>query len=358
MQAITVKPPEAGITLQNVDYKNNGIKIKILENGICGTDREIVKGQLNSAAIPAGSNYLILGHEAIGTVMEDGTIFKKGDIVMPVNRRGCGKCLNCMVGRPDFCETGNFVEAGIKGMQGFMGEYIYDDEKYLVRVPAGIKNMAILAQPLADLEKSMDEIINIQKRMIWRCSDNTFHCRNALVIGTGTIGILFSLLLKTYGFSVTIANRRYAHEKEVKIFNMSDIKYYNSATGYKFDNNSFDLIIEASGSSADVISQTMGFLKNNGIFGLFGFIRSGELSINSHMLQDFVYKSIAMVGLINGQKPHFEMAMDHLMQWQYMYPGIDKLLITNEIKISDREKITTALTEKSKDEIKTRILWD
>ena len=358
MEVIIVKPPAAGITFQNLNYKSNGIKIKILENGICGTDREIVKGQLNSAALPPQSDYLILGHEAIGTVVEDGNIFKKGDIVMPVNRRECGKCLNCLVGRPDFCETGNFVEAGIKGMNGFMGEYIYDDEKYLVRVPADIKNMAILAQPLADLEKSMDEIINIQKRMIWKCRDNTFHCRNALVIGTGTIGILFSLLLKTYGFSVTIANRRYAHEKESKICNMADIKYYNSANGYNFENNSFDLIIEASGSSADVISQTMGFLKNNGIFGLFGFIRTGELSINSHMLQDFVYKSIAMVGLINGQKPHFEIAMDHLMQWKYMYPGIDKLLITDEIQISDREKITTALTEKSKDEIKTRILWD
>ena len=65
MEAIIVKPPEAGITFQNLDYKNNGIKIKILENGICGTDREIVKGQLNSAAIPAGSNYLILGCKCI-----------------------------------------------------------------------------------------------------------------------------------------------------------------------------------------------------------------------------------------------------------------------------------------------------
>ena len=57
MEAIIVKPPEAGITFQNLDYKNNGIKIKILENGICGTDREIVKGQLNSAAIGIFKNF-------------------------------------------------------------------------------------------------------------------------------------------------------------------------------------------------------------------------------------------------------------------------------------------------------------
>ncbi len=358
MEAITVNPPGKGVAFKNVDYKNNGIKIKILENGICGTDREIVNGQLNSATLPYGYDYLILGHEAIGIIMEDGKIFKKGDIVMPVNRRGCGKCLNCLIGRPDFCETGNFVEAGIKGMQGFMSEYIYDDENYLIKVPDDIKDMAILAQPLSDLEKSVEEIINIQKRMIWTCNDNTFHCRKALIIGTGTIGILFSLLLKTYGFDVTIANKRYAHENELKIFNMGNIKFYNSMNGYNFDNNTFDLIIEASGSDADVISETIGSIKNNGIFGLFGFIRSGDLKLSSYILQNIVYKSIAIVGLINGQKPHFEMAMNHLVQWKQLYPGIENLLITNEIKIDDKDKTINALKNKSKNEIKTKILWD
>ncbi len=358
MEAITVKPPDAGINFKDVNYKKNGIKIKILENGICGTDREIVNGQLNATALPYGYDYLILGHEAIGTVEEDGVIFKKGDLVMPVNRRGCGKCLNCLIGRPDFCETGNFIEAGIKGMHGFMSEYIYDDENFLIKVPDNIKDIAILAQPLSDLEKSVEEIINIQKRMLWTCNDSTFHCRRAMVIGSGTIGILFSLLLKTYGFDITITNKRPASDNELNIFNMANIKYYNSGNGYNFATSSFDLIIEASGSDADVISDTIGFLKNNGIFGLFGFIRSGELKLGSGILQNLVSKSIAIVGLINGQKPHFEMAMNHLIQWKHEYQGIEKFLITNEIKIGDKDKIINALSKKSKGEIKTKILWN
>ncbi len=357
MKAITVNPPDAGVTIKHVNYRKNGVKIKILENGICGTDREIVNGELNSAALPYKYNYLILGHEAIGTIMEDRVIFKKGDIVMPVNRRGCGRCLNCLNGRPDFCETGNFIEAGIKGMQGFMSEYIYDDENYLIKVPEDIKDMAILAQPLSDLEKSLDEIINIQKRMIWTCSDNTFHCRKALVIGTGTIGILFSLLLRTYGFDVTIANKRYASENELKIFNLADIRYYNSMNGYSFGENTFDLIIEASGSDANVISETIGFIKNNGILGLFGFIKIGDLTVSRYMLQNIVYKSIVIAGLINGQKPHFEMAINHLIQWKHLFPGIEKLLITDSIKIDDENKIINALTKKVGGEIKIKILW-
>ncbi len=357
MRAITVKPPKSGVSFSEINYKRNGIRIKIMENGICGTDREIVHGQLKNASLAHGYDYLVLGHEAIGMVMKDGKIFRKGDIVMPVNRRGCGTCLNCMNGRPDFCETGNFIEAGIKGMHGFMSEYINDDENYLVNVPDDITDIAILAQPLADLEKSMEEIINIQKRMIWNCSDNTFHCRNALIIGTGTVGILFSLLLNTYGFNVYISNKRDLFENESKLLNLAHINYYNSIKGYNDINKTFDLIIEASGSDANVINETLKLLKNNGIYGMFGFIRHGNLIMDPSMLQNIVYKSISITGLINGQKPHFEAAMNHLVQWKHLYKGIDKLLITNKININDEDKIIKALNEKSNGEIKTKIIW-
>ncbi len=83
---------------------------------------------------------MVLGHEAIGGVVQEdgGESIRKGDLVMPVNRRGgCGHCLACLNGRPDFCETGGFVEAGIKGMHGFMRETYWDEERYLVRVPRG-----------------------------------------------------------------------------------------------------------------------------------------------------------------------------------------------------------------------------
>ncbi|MGC8608967.1 MAG: alcohol dehydrogenase catalytic domain-containing protein, partial [Thermoplasmata archaeon] len=115
MKAITVRPPGQGAKIEDVDIKETGLKVRILENGICGTDREIVNGVMSAAAVPDGYNYLVLGHEAIGRVEEDIRNFDKGTIVMPVNRRGCGKCINCLIGRPDFCETGDFREAGIKG---------------------------------------------------------------------------------------------------------------------------------------------------------------------------------------------------------------------------------------------------
>lgn len=237
MQAIVVSPPKKGI--EYVDFQEEdgtGIPVRIRETGICGTDREIVNGQMASASLPRGSSFMVLGHEAIGGVVQEdgGESIRKGDLVMPVNRRGgCGHCLACLNGRPDFCETGGFVEAGIKGMHGFMRETYWDEERYLVRVPrGGIEDIAVMAQPLSDLEKSMEEVMQVQNRLPWKCPDGSLGCRKALVVGTGPIGILTSLLLRSYGLGVFISNVREPSREEQKIFDDADITYYNSSSGY------------------------------------------------------------------------------------------------------------------------------
>ncbi len=41
----------------------------------------------------------------------------------------------CRAGRQDFCYTGKFTERGIKQRNGFMTEFIVDEERYAVPVP-------------------------------------------------------------------------------------------------------------------------------------------------------------------------------------------------------------------------------
>ncbi|AAT43224.1 glucose 1-dehydrogenase [Picrophilus oshimae] len=352
MKAIIVHPPGAGVSIEDVNINGNGPGIKILENGICGTDREIVNGELSAATSLNG--FLVLGHEALGILEEDTKNLRKGDLVMPINRRGCGRCLNCMLGRPDFCETGEQLEAGISGMHGFMREYINDDERYLVKVPDVIRDIAIMAQPLADLEKSIEEMISIQKRLHWPCIDGTYNCRKVLITGTGTIGILFAMLLKTYGFSVYISNKREPNDIESKIFDELSVKYKNLSN--KID-ESFDAIIEASGSGTDVIERTLPLLKNNGFYGIFGFEKTGTLNLTSEFLQGIVYKSINITGLINGQKPHMEMAMNHLIQWKKQFPKTTSMMITEKVSINNERRLKEVLSKKRPGEIKIKIIW-
>jgi aldose 1-dehydrogenase [NAD(P)+] len=366
MKAIVVHPPKPGVEYMElkepVRHGNGMVRVKILENGICGSDREIVKGRLTTARPPPGKDWLVLGHEAIGVVEDSADPrFKPGDLVMPINRRSYnGKCLNCLVGRPDFCEAEEYVEAGMVGMDGFMVEYYYDDPKYLVKVPENIKDIAILAQPLSDIEKSIEEILTIQRRFVWTCDDATYNCRRAIVFGTGATGTLFALLLKTYGFEVYMANRREPLENEAAIAEEAGLIYYNYTKESidKLKKIGFDLVIDTTGSSASLIRDEIEILKPNGVLGLFGFPSEGNAVIPFDVFQRFIYKANVIVGLINGQKPHFQLALSHLAQWKAIWPGVTKRLITKIISVNDKKEVINALNEKEKGEIKVKIKWE
>ncbi|TRM90438.1 alcohol dehydrogenase, partial [Sulfolobus sp. A20-N-G8] len=333
MKAIIVKPPNAGVEIKDVkegEVDNYGkVKIRTLYNGICGTDREIVNGKLTLSNLPQGKNFLVLGHEAIGVVEESCCGFSQGELVMPVNRRGCGVCRNCLAGRPDFCETGKFVEAGIHGIDGFMREFWFDDVRYLVRVPRALEDVGILAQPLADVVKSVEEMLSVQRRVpLWSCDDGTLNCRRALVVGTGPIGILFSLALRTVGLEVWMSNIREPLIIEQTLMEEAKINYYNSYKGYDEllkTQGKFDVIIDATGADASLLDSLLPLLNRNGILGLFGYPISGTFSLNNKDIQDIVHANKLIIGMVNGQKPHFERALVYLASWKTLYPKSSKL---------------------------------
>ena len=110
------------------------LRIKTIEVGICGTDREICTFAYGTP--PSDSDYLVLGHEAIGEVIEIGprvTSFQPGDLVVPTVRRPCphGHCVSCRDARQDFCFTGDFTERGIKMVHGYMTEFFVEDQTHL-----------------------------------------------------------------------------------------------------------------------------------------------------------------------------------------------------------------------------------
>jgi alcohol dehydrogenase len=72
--------------------------VKIDTATICGTDLQILKGD-----VPAVTEGRILGHEAVGTVVEVGPAvasLKKGDHVLVPAITSCGRCDPCKRGMP------------------------------------------------------------------------------------------------------------------------------------------------------------------------------------------------------------------------------------------------------------------
>src|SRR6266700_4509685 len=135
MRAVGVLPGKRAVSLVSHPAPEiasaSQVKIRTIEVGICGTDREICSFAYGTP--PDGSEYLVLGHETLGEVLEVGagiSTLKTVDLVVPTVRRPCPhpQCLPCRDERQDFCFTGDFTERGIKMTHGFMTEFFVEEE--------------------------------------------------------------------------------------------------------------------------------------------------------------------------------------------------------------------------------------
>src|SRR5215470_14644210 len=94
-----------------------------------------------------------------------------------------------------------YYERGINLRHGFLTEYYVDDPEYIVKVPQGLKNVAVLLEPASVVEKGIAQAYEVQRRLrVWRP-------RKAAVVGAGTIGLLASMALRLRGLDVTTFGR-------------------------------------------------------------------------------------------------------------------------------------------------------
>jgi alcohol dehydrogenase len=100
--------------------------VRIDSSTICGTDLHILKGD-----VPEVKPGTILGHEAVGTVVEVGGAvsgFGVGDRVLVPAITRCGRCEYCQRGMPSHCRT-------LGGIGWVFGHLIDGTQAELVRVP-------------------------------------------------------------------------------------------------------------------------------------------------------------------------------------------------------------------------------
>ena len=171
MQAVAVFPKRKSIEVieapePQLEYGTE-LDLKVLDVGICGTDREIAEGHYGTP--PKGEDLLILGHEALCEVIAVGDqtgYIQVGDLVVPSVRRPCPQpdCVACQNERQDFCDNGNFTERGIKELHGFMADRIVEDIRYVTKVPATLRKFAVLIEPLTVAEKALAQIWQVQQR--------------------------------------------------------------------------------------------------------------------------------------------------------------------------------------------------
>ena len=134
--------------------KPNEVLIRILQAGICGTDRSIAEHHLFDP--PDNEDVMCLGHESFGVVEKTGSNvagLKKGDYVAATARRGCAECSSCLNNQSDMCFTGRYKERGLHKLHGFFTYYVAEEAEYVVRVPEYLKHIGVLSEPMSIVKK-------------------------------------------------------------------------------------------------------------------------------------------------------------------------------------------------------------
>jgi len=344
MRAVAVFPKTREIKL--IDYQEpfvhsaSEVKVQILEVGICGTDREIASFKYGTP--PENSDFLVLGHESLGKVIETGKDvkkFKPGDYVVTSVRRPCleSDCKACRAGRPDFCLTGNFRERGIKELHGYMTDRIVDDEKYMTPVPRGLEKIAVLIEPLTIAEKSIREVWKIQERLPWMSPEarknQSMQGFKAVVLGAGPVGLLGAMLLSLQGFRTFVYSIEEAGSRQAKIVESLGAAYLSvqdvphSQLVEKTGN--IDIIYEATGA-AKLCFEVLPYLGTNGVFVFTGIPgRKSQVEVDeSAIMKALVLKNQVIFGSVNAGPDAFQSAVGDLGRFHERWPGAVESLIT------------------------------
>ncbi len=327
------------------------IKIRTLEVGICGTDKEICTFVYGSP--PPGFDYLVLGHECLGEVIEVGSavsIFRPGDLVVPSVRRPCphSHCRPCQVDLQDFCETGDFTERGIKMTHGFMTEYYVESEKYLTLVPPELRDVAVLVEPLTVAEKALAQVWQIQQRLPWIGSTDPKlgrgHGLRAVVLGAGPVGILGTMALLANGFETFVYSRSLAPNVKSELVESMGAKYFSTQTEtperFAERVGRIDLVYEAAGVSR-VSFQVLQTLGLNGIFVFTGIpAPHPPIEIDADLLmRNIVLKNQVIVGTVNADREAFHAAIRDLGVFIQRWPRELHALITGRYKIESYQEL-------------------
>ena len=266
------------------------VPVRVLEVGVCGTDREIAHGLFGVA--PPGEATLVLGHELLGVVERDSTGFSRGDLVTAIIRRSCGHCRACAEDAPDSCLTGDYRERGITRLHGFARELVREPVSQLISIPPTLGRLGVLAEPTSICARALRHAQAIGGRQPWQLE-------RALVLGAGAVGTLLTFLLRLGGVEMWTASLEPANE----LVEATGARYVSTLDTPLSELGRFDLVVEAAGD-AQLMADCLGLLRRGGVACLLGIDgRERTVTLDGHVLAvDTVLENRVVFGSVNAQR--------------------------------------------------------
>jgi len=279
--------------------------IRVLMAGICGTDREIIKGYGGFRGVP--------GHEFVGVVERTSPARPdlSGKRVVGEINCGCGACPYCSRGLEKHCPARSAI--GIAGRAGVFAEYVALPLRNLHEVPDGLPDEeAVFAEPLAAAFEVMEQV----------------HVRpeaRVLVLGDGCLGLLIAFTMRGCGADVTLCGR---HETKLAVAAGQHIRTKRSDEIGK--GKEYDIVVEATGSERG-LEAALDFVRPRGTIVL----KSTTASKSEVGLSRVVVDEIVIVGSRCGP---FRPAIDALASGRVRVRGLISAIYPFAEAISAFEK--------------------
>jgi threonine dehydrogenase-like Zn-dependent dehydrogenase len=307
-----------------------GVLVKVLQVGVDATDREINEALYGKP--PPGCDYLIIGHESFGEVVEVGPHVKDirpGDFVACTVRRP-GTSIYDRIGRNDITSDETYYERGINLLHGFLTEFFVDDAEFIVKVPSKLKHLGVLSEPASVCAKAIEQAYLAQQRLqVWQPL-------RAFVLGAGQIGLLATMMLRLRGLEVHTLARGPAPNRKSEIVEAYGGHYVStqltSMAELAQSVGKPDLILEATGNSA-LAFQAMEVLNLNGAL-LWTSITGGDRAVSvpaDKLNLQWVLGNKLLVGSVNGNRHHFAAGIQALAQAELTYPGVTDRILTHAV---------------------------
>ena len=248
--------------------------IKTIMTGICNTDLEITKGYMGYKGV--------LGHEFVGEVVEVGSECDfdwVGKRVVGEINCGCDDDTWCAKDLARHCP--NRQTLGIWKKDGCFSEYFTLPVKNLLEVPKTLSDEeATFIEPVAAAMEIVEQL----------------HIKPAdkvALLGDGKLGLCISLVLSALNIDIVHIGK---HDNKLQISRNANVKTKMLSELLPEDNKSFDIVIEATGSTGG-FETSLSLVKPRGVLVLKSTIAAKE-GIN---LAPVVVDEITILGSRCGQ---------------------------------------------------------
>jgi threonine dehydrogenase-like Zn-dependent dehydrogenase len=218
-----------------------------------------------------------------------------------------------------------------------MTEFVVDEAQYLNAVPASVRDVGVLVEPLTIAEKALLQAVEVQKRLPW---DFAAHTHRAVILGAGPVGLLGAMALHNHGYEVTVYSMDREPNPAADIVKSIGGKYISSqdrtVDQMAADVGAIDLVYEATGASK-LAFDVLRALGPNGLYiltGVPGHHGPTEFDTDT-IMRNLVLKNQCLLGTVNAGKDAFEHAVADLESFYTRWPDAIRALITGRYAIDD-----------------------